>query len=261
VERYHRPVVLVAGGEPGEAWVGSGRSVSAFDLHAALGACAHLLGRWGGHRAAAGLSVAPDKVEAFAEAFAAHAATMLSPEDLRAVTPVDAVVRGSELTLRLCEELEGLAPFGLGNPNVTLLALGAELSGLDAVGEGKHLRLAVTAAGARSGAIAFGRGPAIDRYRQPGRYDVAFKLAANRWNGTVAPQLVVKEIFETPQRFEELRRVLLAEWQAGPERWSPWGREVFAELGLDEDAGSWRPLVESAAFLAALRDEPVAAAA
>jgi single-stranded-DNA-specific exonuclease len=254
-------VVLIAGGEPGEDWVGSGRSVSSFDLHGALGACSHLLGRWGGHRAAAGLSIAPENVSTFAEAFAEHAATVLSLEDLRRVTPIDAVVRGRELTLELCEELERLAPFGLGNPNVTLLAVGAELSDLAAIGEGKHLRLAVTAAGARSGAIAFGRGSALDRYRQPGAYDVAFRLTANHWNGTVTPQLVVKEIFETPPRFEELRRLLLAEWQADPERRSPWAREVFAELGLDEDADGWRPLVESPAFLAALHEEPAAAAA
>ena len=261
VERFHRPVVLIAGGDPGEDWVGSGRSVSAFDLHGALGACSHLLGRWGGHRAAAGLSIAPENVEAFAEAFAAHAAGVLTLEELTPVTTVDAVVRGDELTLGLCEELERLAPFGLGNPNVTLLAVGAELSDLDAVGEGKHLRLAVTAAGARSGAIAFGRGSALDRFRRPGRYDVAFKLAANRWNGTVTPQLVVREIFDTSPRFEELRRMLLAEWQAGPGAWSPWAREVFAELGLDEEADGWRPLVESPAFLAMLREDAPAAAA
>jgi single-stranded-DNA-specific exonuclease len=253
--------VLVAGGEPGDDWVGSGRSVSAFDLHGALGACAHLLGRWGGHRAAAGLSIAPENVEAFAAAFADHAATVLSADDLRPMTPVDAVVRGRELTLGLCEELEGLAPFGLGNPNITLLALGAELSDLDAVGEGKHLRLAVTAAGARSGAIAFGRGAALDRYRRPGRYDVAFKLVANRWNGTVSPQLVVREIFETEPRYEELRRLLLSEWKAGADSWTPWARAVFEELGLDEDANGWRPLVESPTFLAVLREEPAAEAA
>jgi single-stranded-DNA-specific exonuclease len=260
VERFHRPVVLIAGGEPGEDWVGSGRSVSTFDLHGALGACSGLLGRWGGHRAAAGLSIAPGNVEAFAEAFADHAAGVLTLEDLRPVTAVDAVVRGDELTLGLCEELERLAPFGLGNPNVTLLAVGTELSDLDAVGEGKHLRLAVTAAGARSGGIAFGRGAALDRFRRPGRYDVAFRLAANHWNGTVTPQLLVKEIFDTSPRFEELRRTLLAEWQAGPDGWSPWARQVFEELGLDEDPAGWRPLAESPAFLAALREEAAEAA-
>jgi single-stranded-DNA-specific exonuclease len=261
VERFRRPVVLIAGGEPGEDWVGSGRSVSSFDLHGALGACSTLLGRWGGHRAAAGLSIAPVNVEAFAEAFAEHAAGVLTPADLEPVTQVDAVVRGSELTLGLCEELERLAPFGLGNPNVTLLAVGAELSELAAVGEGKHLRLAVTAAGARSGAIAFGRGAALDRYRRAGRYDVAFRLEANHWNGTITPQLVVREIFETSPRFEELRRLLLAEWKAGPEHWTSWAREVFTELGLDEDPAGWRPLAESPAFLATLTEEPPTAAA
>jgi single-stranded-DNA-specific exonuclease len=261
VERFHRPVVLVAGAEAGEEWTGSGRSIPAFDLHGALGACSALLGRWGGHRAAAGLSIAPDRLEAFGEAFAAHAAGVLTEDDLRRVTPVDAVVQGRELTLGLCEELERLAPFGLGNPNVTLLAVGAELSELDAVGNGKHLRLAVTAGGARSGAIAFGRGTALDRYRRPGRYDVAFKLDANRWNGTVTPQLVVREIFTTPERYEELRRTLTAEWKAGAERWSPLAQAIFAELGLAAGAETWRPLVESPTFLAALADEPMAAAA
>jgi single-stranded-DNA-specific exonuclease len=258
-ERFHRPVVLIAGGE-GDEWTGSGRSIPAFDLHGALGACSHLLGRWGGHRAAAGLSIEPAKVDAFAAAFAEHAAGALTEEDLEPVLGVDAVVDGRELTLDLCEELERLAPFGLGNPGITLLAVGCELSELGAVGEGKHLRLAVTADGARSGAIAFGRGGQLDRFRRNGRYDVAFKLAANHWNGTVAPQLVVKRMWETPDGYEELRRRLAAEWQAGPDRWSAEAHAIFAELGLDEDAATRRHLVESPTFLATLREPyPLAA--
>src|ERR671936_699683 len=75
VERFHRPVVLIAGTD-GE-WTGSGRSIPAFDLHAALGACADHLERWGGHRAAAGLSILPERVEAFADAFADEAESSL----------------------------------------------------------------------------------------------------------------------------------------------------------------------------------------
>src|SRR6266498_4339197 len=67
VERYHRPVVLIAGGE--DAWKGSGRSIGSFDLHEALAACSDHLVRWGGHRAAAGLSINPADVDAFARAF------------------------------------------------------------------------------------------------------------------------------------------------------------------------------------------------
>jgi single-stranded-DNA-specific exonuclease len=257
VERFHRPVVLIAGGE--DEWTGSGRSIPAFDLHGALGACSDLLGRWGGHRAAAGLSIRPENVDLFAEAFAARAAQELSAEEMAPVVHVDAVVRGSELTLDLCAEMERLAPFGLGNPGVTLLAVGCELSELGVVGEGKHLKLAVKADGARSGAIAFGQGSQLDRYRRPVRYDVAFKLAANQWNGTVSPQLVVKRIFDTPDRFNDLRLALVAEWQAGPGSWSDFARAVFAELGVKE-GGAWRSLVESETFLSALK-EPMPLAA
>src|SRR5205814_1799997 len=104
VERFNRPVVLIAGGD-GE-WKGSGRSIASFDLHGGLGACSELLERWGGHRAAAGLSIKPENVEAFAEAFAEHAAGLLVEEDVQPVTRIDAVVpRGTQLTLELCDWL------------------------------------------------------------------------------------------------------------------------------------------------------------
>src|SRR5438094_5147677 len=76
VERYHRPVVLIAGGE--REWKGSGRSTGSFDLHAGLAACSDQLVRFGGHRAAAGLSIEPEQVEVFSAAFAAHAGAHLS---------------------------------------------------------------------------------------------------------------------------------------------------------------------------------------
>ena len=250
VERFHRPVVLIAGGE--EEWRGSGRSIPAFDLHSALAACSSALERFGGHRAAAGLSIRPERVADFARAFAEHAAQILEADDLQPAVHVDAVARGDELTLDLCEELERLAPFGLGNPGVTLLAPACELSELSAVGEGKHLKLGVIADGVRSGAIAFGQGRELDRYRRDGRYDVAFRLGANRWNGTVAPQLVVKRIFDTPGGYAELRRRLADEWRAGSEAWSEEGRTIFAELELAAGGTSKRHLVESPTFRTAL---------
>ncbi len=261
VERFSRPVVLVAGGD--DVWTGSGRSVPSFDLHAALGACAPHLERWGGHRAAAGLAIDPERIDDFAAAFAAHAGQALADDDLRPFVRVDAVVHGAELTLDLVQELERLAPFGLGNPGVTLLAVGCELSELAAVGDGKHLRLAVTAGGTRSGGIAFNEGSRLDRYRRDGTYDVAFRLGANRWNGTVSPQLVVKRAFETPDEYEALRRRLGEEWKAGETSWSDDARAVFAELGLVGGSEGRRHLVESETFreLLAGRRQPLQKAA
>src|SRR6185436_18776636 len=114
----------------GGDWKGSGRSIPAFDLHAGLAACSGHLERFGGHRAAAGLSIRPDNVADLADAFSAYADEHIQIEDLRPVTPVDAIVPGSALTLGLCEELKRLAPFGLGNPGVNLLVAGCELSDL-----------------------------------------------------------------------------------------------------------------------------------
>jgi single-stranded-DNA-specific exonuclease len=245
VERYSRPVVLIAGADP--HWKGSGRSVAAFDLHAGLAACAPYLERFGGHRAAAGLSIRPERVEEFAAAFAAHAEATLTDADLRPRTVVDAVVPGARLGLDLCAELGRLAPFGLGNPGVTLLVDGCELTELGTVGDGKHLRFRVRQRGRDAGsAIAFGIGAQLDRFRRVGTYDVAFRLQENRWNGTVAPQLVVRKIFDSPDRYHELRQWLAAQWREGEAAWTPEARAIFAELGLAD--GARRSLLESEAF-------------
>jgi single-stranded-DNA-specific exonuclease len=258
VERFHRPVVLIAGG--GDEWKGSGRSISAFDLHGALSACSERLERYGGHRAAAGLAVRPERIDAFADAFATHADSMLTDAELRPVTTVDAVLPpGIPLTLDLCAELARLAPFGLGNPPVTLLAESCEFGELNAVGDGRHLRFRVRALRGDAGsAIAFGLGAQLDSLRRVGRRDIAFHLQANQWNGTLAPQLVVRRIFDTPDRYEELRAWLAREYRK-PEGRDPVASEIFAELELD--GGRPRSLLESARFRALLQAEPLPQAA
>jgi single-stranded-DNA-specific exonuclease len=249
VERYNRPVVMIAGTE--DAWKGSGRSVPAFDLHGGLGACAAHLERFGGHRAAAGLTIRGEQVEVFAAAFAAHADAVLSEDDLRPVTKVDAIVEGSALTLGLCTELGRLAPFGLGNPGVTLLVDSCEVVDAATVGDGKHLRFRVRHRGRDAGsAIAFGLGAQLDRFRREQRYDVAFRLNENRWNGTVSPQLVVRRVFDAVDGFDELRDWLAGQWKAGETAWTPEARTIFSELELAD--GVRRSLLESATFRALL---------
>jgi single-stranded-DNA-specific exonuclease len=258
VERYHRPVVLLAGGEG--FWKGSGRSIPSFDLHGALGACAQFLERFGGHRAAAGLSISPDRVESFADAFAAQAEGLLAPEDLVPATAVDAVLpRGAKLTLDFCEELRRLAPFGLGNPDVTLLAPGCELGELATVGDGKHLRFRVHRDGRDAGgAIAFGQGTQLDRFRRVGRYDVAFRLQENRWNGTVAPQLVVRRVFDADDRFDELYEWLRGQWNAAAR--NAQAQAIFAELAVEQGGPKRHPL-ESETFRALLAEPALLRAA
>jgi len=260
VERFHRPVVLVTRSH--DAWKGSGRSIPSFDLHGALSACSANLERFGGHRAAAGLSIEESKIEAFADDFAAHADAHLDADELFEVVRVDAVVSARDLTLGLAEELARLAPFGLSNPEPTLLVPATEAVAPATVGDGKHLRFRVRQHGRDAGtAIAFGQGTQIDRLRAAGRFDVAFRLKENHWNGTVAPQLVVRRVFDTPEGYEELRAGLAELWRQGEGAWTPEARRIFGELALHEEGARRRQLLESESFRALLLDPALPRAA
>ena len=190
---------------------------------------------------------------------------MLTEEDLRPVTRIDAIVPGSKLNLSLCEELKKMAPFGIGNPGVTLLVDGCEIADAATVGDGKHLRFRVRQHGRDSGqAIAFNLGAQLDRFRRESRYDVAFRLQENRWNGVVSPQLVVRRVFDSVDGFDELREWLAGQWTAGETAWTSEAREIFAELELAEGSrGSEtrRSLLESPTFRALLEQRPALAAA
>jgi single-stranded-DNA-specific exonuclease len=178
------------------------------------------------------------------------------------VTTIDAVVSGSDLTLDLAHELERLGPFGLGNPDVTLLVPAARVVAPSAVGDGRHLRFRVRQRDRDAGtAIAFGQGGQLDRVRADALFDIAFRLKENRWNGTVAPQLVVRRLFETDERYEALRDRFVTLWRAGEEAWTPEARRVFEELGLTGGAVGRRQLLESETFRSLLERESLRRAA
>ena len=190
VERYHRPTVLVAldGDLLGQ---GSGRSIPGFDLLGALHAVADHLHRYGGHRAAAGLSVARNRLPALAEAFEAHASAVLTEDLLRPVERVDAIVSAADLGLGLAEELERLAPFGIGNPRPCLLVPGARFENARSIGEGRHALFTTVSGGARAKAVSFGCGGRLPC--RPGEpLDAVFALERNEWRGLVEPRLILR---------------------------------------------------------------------
>jgi single-stranded-DNA-specific exonuclease len=224
VELSGRPVVLIAlDGDTGKA---SGRSVEAFDLLAGLSACEQHLLRYGGHRAAAGLEIERGRVADFAAALCAHAERVLAPQDLIAVERVDAVVGGAELGMSLAEELRVLAPFGRGNPGVSLMLADATVADVRPMGEGKHIRFTVQSGGARARAVAFGTG---GRLPLPGgaqssqaTMHATFTLEVNEWNGVSEPRLVLRRVqpadthVEDPFQTEPPVRAARAQPLAGP---------------------------------------------
>ncbi len=193
VERHHRPVVVISLDEKGGGR-GSGRSIPGFDLHAALEACSEHLESFGGHKAAAGLSLKAENLEAFRAAFAAHANEVLSAEDLQRTETIDAMVGGVGLGLDLAEELGQLAPFGMGNPGVRLMVPSARMTDVRTMGEeGKHSRFSLHSGSHRALGVAFGRTSfGVD---DDDVLDAAVRLEVNHWNGAVEPRVVLREVY------------------------------------------------------------------
>ena len=223
-ERHHRPAIVISlDGEGGGR--GSGRSIPGFDLLAGLEACASHLTSFGGHRAAAGLELPADAVDGFREAFCAHAATVLGPDDLVRTVEIDAMIGGAGLGLDLAEELERLAPFGMGNPGVRLLVPSARVEDVRAMGEeGKHSRFSLRSGSHRALGVAFGRSGLGVEEGDP--IDAAVRLEVNRWKGSVEPRVVLRELYPHPG-------------QADPDRQSAeWWQRFEAELQVDPHAWS-----------------------
>jgi len=222
-ERFHRPAILIAlpersaaPVEPGPALgTGSGRSIPGFDLLGALHAAAPLLERYGGHRAAAGLTVDAARVEELRAAIEAHAAAALTPEDLVPVERVDAVVGGCQLGLALADELAQLEPTGMGNPGVNLLVPGGAFADVRQMGEeGRHVRFTVESAGGRCRAVAFG---CDGRLPVPAGVpaDATFRLERNSWNGAVEPRLRLRHAQPSvPARIEVVGEPAPGAWLA-----------------------------------------------
>src|ERR687897_177432 len=160
VERHGRPVVLIGLDGEGKGR-GSGRSVPGFDLLEALRAYDQHLLRYGGHRAAAGVEISADRVDAFRDAFVRYAGEVAGADRVGA-EPVDAGVGGESLGHDVAEQLQRLAPFGLGNPEVNWLVPSATLTDVRPMGEGeRHARFSLRSGPRRALGVAFGSNGAV----------------------------------------------------------------------------------------------------
>jgi single-stranded-DNA-specific exonuclease len=186
VERVHRPTVLLALTEEGAR--GSARSIPGFHLYDALATCAPLMRRFGGHKQAAGLDIAPDRVEELRSAFNAEAERRLEGRAPRPSLRTDMVLDLAEADLGLVHWLEYLGPHGMGNPRPVFIARDVRLEGAREVGSG-HLKVSLRQGGHVLDAIGFGL---VARHAPAelagGSYDVAFRLERNEWRGVARVQ-------------------------------------------------------------------------
>ncbi len=192
--RYNRPAMLIAVGEDGIG-KGSGRSMPQFNLVDALVSCSNHLEAFGGHPAAAGITIREDEIEAFSAAFENEAARRIDDVDIEPTLAIDALVSLSEIDSRLIRSLDRLEPFGHSNPTPVFCSYGVRvLEGSFRKMKGKHIAFSASQGNSATEAIGFNM---ADRFREEdaaGPVRIAYTPRFDTWHGTTKIQLVLKDI-------------------------------------------------------------------
>jgi single-stranded-DNA-specific exonuclease len=206
-EAYGRPVLLIALRRDGAEDApligqGSGRSVPGFPLHEALRACQEHLLTHGGHAAAAGFRVQPDRIDAFRERFCAEAARYFPSGPPAPRLVLDAEVPLAALTMGLLRDLDRLEPYGAANARPLFLAGDLEILGAPRrLGGGeRHLSFRVRQGQSSMRCIAFGMGERLDELMSGGgRCCLAFTPRLNEWQGYRSVELEVIDLQPGPR--------------------------------------------------------------
>jgi single-stranded-DNA-specific exonuclease len=182
VEDLYRPVVLVA--VDGGVGKGSGRSIPAFDLHGGLTACADLLVRYGGHRAAAGLTVDASRIPERAARFDSVARERLTKEDLTPELRVDLEIPLAEANDSLERLLRHFEPFGIGNPAPLLVTRGIRLASAPRMIGQNGLKFALRDSTTELEGVWWGVSHRAAEWSATQVVDVAYRLERDLWKDT-----------------------------------------------------------------------------
>jgi single-stranded-DNA-specific exonuclease len=193
VDTFHRPAIVLS--IEGDLAHGSCRSIRGFDVLAALEHAAAWLTRFGGHKQAAGLTMAAEKVPAFREAITEYADNLLGPDDLKPRLRIDGCLGFREINGDFAGEMALLAPFGVGNPRPLFEATGVEVVDGPRRLKDKHLKMALKQNGRIFRAIAW-RAIEREHFISENRtsLDLAFSLEHNRYQGNEYLELSVSDV-------------------------------------------------------------------
>jgi single-stranded-DNA-specific exonuclease len=193
VERFHRPAILFSI-DPNGIGRGSGRSVPCIHLLDALNQCSDLLESFGGHAAAAGMSIKSRNIDLFRERLNQVVSRMVKVEDLVPQVIADAEVNLSQLDARFFRIINEMAPFGPGNMRPVLFCKNLKQKCSPRVVGQNHLKMLVVGDGISMDAIGFNFGDRYDEICRASEINLAFSLDENEWNGRINMQMKVKGV-------------------------------------------------------------------
>ncbi|MBI2425583.1 MAG: single-stranded-DNA-specific exonuclease RecJ [Candidatus Hydrogenedentes bacterium] len=192
--RYQRPVVVIAIDENGEG-KGSARSGPGFNMVEAFSACQDLLDKYGGHRAAAGLTIRRDRIESFRQRFEEEALRQLGAGEILVDLPIDVLASFSDIDLALVKSLVLLEPFGHGNPSPVFCSVNVEVAPRSLrVLKDHHLKMQLCQQDKAFDAIGFNMAERYFSEDLQGPIDIVYTPQLNEWRGQVSVQLLLKDI-------------------------------------------------------------------
>lgn len=192
IEHHYRPTVVLT--ENGNYATGSARSVPGFNLYEAIHACRELLVNYGGHFAAAGLTLNKDHIELFREKFEQVVAASISEALLVPEILVDAEISFADITPAFYNILRQMEPFGPGNMTPVFIARNVTDTGFSRIVKEQHLRFAVQQQGLQLTGIGFNMASKFSIVSGGRPFDLVFKIDENEWQGRKSLQMRVEDI-------------------------------------------------------------------
>ena len=195
-EKYGKPTVVLSLED--EVAHGSGRSIEGFSLYDALKYSAETLEKYGGHEKAAGLTVKRENISSFRQKMNEYARNGETPFD---VINIDCKLNPRAVSTELVDALSAIMPYGTANPKPIFAFCGLQITEVNSIGSGNHIRLNFCKDGARFSAVMFGMPKALFDFLPGDTVDIAAALDKNTYNGVERVSVIVKDI--RPSNFDE----------------------------------------------------------
>ncbi|HEY1869692.1 MAG TPA: DHHA1 domain-containing protein, partial [Chitinophagaceae bacterium] len=187
IEHYYRPTVVLT--QSGEYAAGSARSIPGFNLYEAIHACReHLLG-YGGHFAAAGMTIELDKIEAFKNKFEEVVSSSIPAELLLPEIVIDSEIKFKDITWSFYNIISQMEPFGPENLRPHFIVKNVVDTGYSKILKEQHLRFVLKQDNIIFSGIGFGMADKLPLLQMKKPLDIVFKIDENEWNGQKSLQL------------------------------------------------------------------------
>ncbi|MEX2461472.1 MAG: single-stranded-DNA-specific exonuclease RecJ [Paenibacillaceae bacterium] len=235
LDRYYRPTIILGIDPKTGLAKGSARSIVGFDLYKALSQSADLFQHYGGHQAAAGMTIRQDLIPELERRLELLADEWLTAEDYLPILQADLVCDLREMPLEMIQQLNQLAPYGMGNPSPRFIFRGLRIDEMKTMGrEQQHLKMLLSEskedAACSIEAIAFNKGALSILISATARIDVYGELSINEWNGNRKPQLMMQDI--------QVSQTQLFDWRGTKDFEKKWTEVATRNVAIHSAAGT-----------------------